>query len=483
MGKSNKARERRNPEKGAVPSKPKSSRRLLSKPALVIGAIASVALALGMYMFPKGQDKPKAQPPPPPVKTEEHSTPKPQLTSEQQIAALKDEQARLAKMVMEDFPDTEGALELMGNLCSRHGRSEEAAEYWRRCLAIDPRRMSVYVSLGTVAIDAGRFEQAVEHLRKAIEINPHTPNVHEKLGQALFELGRYDEAIEQLEAELRIVPRSAVSNFLLAQASLKVKKYEKARLHYEKALQLSPDYANACYGLAQTYARMKQTDKAAEFQTKFRQLRDRQNKDAYEDRGTRPAVDLDSVRESTALALMNAEKLYRVRKDFRKSETLLKRAVQLDPGNPKYYEKLGSLYNMTGRLPEALIQMERMSKVDPANPFCYLNMGKLSIRLEQYEKAETAFRNAISVAPNLSVGYRELARFYLTSGANLPKALELAKKATDMEASAENFFVLSWAYDVNRDRPAALNAIKKAIRMDPKNRNYRQIHERIRTGK
>jgi tetratricopeptide (TPR) repeat protein len=193
-------------------------------------------------------------------------------------------------------------------------------------------------------------------------------------------------------------------------------------------------------------------------------------------------MDLTSVRESTAVALMNAEKLYRARRDFARAETLLKRAAELDPDNPKCYEKLGSLYNITGRLPEALVQMERMSKVDPANPYCYLNIGKLSTRLKQYDKAENAFRNAIKAAPNLSVGYRELARLYLTGSANLEKALELAKKAVDMEPSAENFFVLSWACDVNGDRPAALKAINEAIRLEPRNPKYRQIHERIKSG-
>lgn len=481
MGKSHKAIKRRKRKKSIAPSKSKSPGRPLGKWVLLFVVIAVVAVILGIYYFPKNGDNATDEPLAPSAKRQEPSAAQPKLTPPQEIAALKQEEAELTRMVMRDFPDTEGALELMGNFHSRHGRRTEAAELWQRCLDKDPRRLSVYRSLGTVAIDSGEFEEAIAHLRKAVEIHPKASGIHEKIGDALVKLGRYDEAIEELEEEIRILPQSPVAHFLLGQAYLKQKAYEKAQSHYEEALELSPKYANACYGLAQLFGRLEQPDKAKEYQAKFQMIRAEENQSTYEDRDTIALADLVSARASAALAFLNAEKLYRARKDFGRCEALLQRAAVLDPDNPKCFESLGSLYNMTNRLPEALRQLERMSRIEPDNPYCYLNIGKISTRLKQYDKASRAFRNAINAAPQQSLGYRELARLYLTTG-KIVEAGKLAQKAVSLEASAENLFILSWASDVNGDRALAAKAIEEALRLDPKNAKYLQIHERIKSG-
>ncbi|MBL7153169.1 MAG: tetratricopeptide repeat protein [Phycisphaerae bacterium] len=482
MGKPHKAIKRRKRKNRTAPSKPKSPGRPLGKWVLLFGAIASVAVILGIYYYPKSGEKTTDEPLSPSVKRREPSAVQPKLTPQQEIAALKQEEMELARMVMKDFPDSEGALDLMGNLHSRHGRRTEAAEFWRRCLEKNPRRLNVYRNLATVAIDAGEFEDAVEHLRKAVEIDPKAPAIHEKIGHALVEIGRYDEAIEELEEEIRILPRSVTAHFMLGQAYLKQKAYKKAQSHYEKALELSPKYANACYGLARVFMRLKQPDKAKEYQAKFRTFGAEENQGVYKDRGVYAVADLHSARASAAQALLDAETLYRARKDFGRSEALLQRAVALDSNNSKCFERLGSLYNMTNRFSEAVRQFERMSQIEPSNPYCYLNIGKISIRLKQYDNARRAYLKAMKAAPQLSLGYRELARLYLTTNAALEEARELARKAVSLDASAESFFVLGWACDLNGDRAEASKAIQEALRLEPKNSKYRQIYERIKSG-
>lgn len=480
MRKPDKAVKRRKQKKHIPPAKPKTPGQSWGKWVLLFGAIACLALIFGIYYFPKSGDKAIDEPRTPSLKRREPSTVQPKLTPQQETAVLKQEETELVQMVLKDFPDTEGALELAGNFHSRHGRRAEAADFWQRCLDKDPRRVSVYRSLATVAIDSSEFEEAIVHLRKVIVIHPEAPGIHEKTAHALVELGRFGEAIEELEKEIRISPQSPVAHFLLGEAYLKQKDHKKAQSHYEKALELSPGYANACYGLARTFSKLKQPAKAKEYYAKFAELRAEENQSVYKDRETIALADLASTRASTALALLNAEQLYRVRNDFARCEALLKRAAELDPENPKCFEKLGSLYNMTGRLPEALRQLERMSQIDPSNLYCYLNIGKISTKLKQYQRAERAYLNAISAAPNQSLGYQGLARLYLTTRDELARARQLAEKAVAMEQSAENFFILSWAFDVNGDRDQAAKAIKQALGLEPNNAKYRQINERIK---
>ena len=416
----------------------------------------------------------------PSVEHTEYSTAYSELPIEQQVTALKKEETELLQSVMKDFTNDVTAMEQMGNFFSRHGQRNEAVAFWQKCLAIDPMYFNAHRGLGIVALDKGEYEQAFEHYRTAAQIRPGAEGLHVKMGEALVGLGRYDEAIRELKEEIRISPSSATAHFLLGQAYLKQKLYENAQSHYEKALELNPDYANACYGLARVFVGLKQPDKAKEYQEKFRMFRAEESQNTYDDRDMRSVDYLASARTSVVRALLDAEKLYRGGKDYSRCEALIQRAIAIDPNSPDCFERLGLLYSITNRFAEAVRQFERMSVIQPDNPRCYLNIGIISIRLNRFGQAERAYQKVIEVAPQESVGYRKLAQLYLNTNTKLPEARGFAQKAVDLDASAESFFVLGWACDVNGDRAEAAKAIERAIRLDPSNVKYRQVYERIR---
>ncbi|MEE8578155.1 MAG: tetratricopeptide repeat protein [candidate division Zixibacteria bacterium] len=419
--------------------------------------------------------RPKAEQP-------KYSTAYSELPIEQQVAALKKEETELLQAVMRDFHNTVAALEQMGNFLSRHGQRIEAVAFWQKCLAIDPKYFNAHRKLGIVALDRGEYEQALEHYRTAARIRPEAEGIHAKIGEALVGLGRYDEAIREVQEEIRISPQAATAHFLLGQAYLKQKAYEKAQSHYEKALELNPKYTNACYGLARVFVGLKQPDKAKEYQAKFRTFRAEENRSAYDDRNMGTVDYLASARASVAQSLLDTEKLYRGRKDFSRSEALLKRAVTIVPNNSKCFERLGLLYSMTKRYPEALRQFERIREIEPSNPRSHLNVGTILLMLNRYDEAEIAYRKVIAIAPEQSQGYLELARLYLNTYKRLGEARKLAQKAVSLEASPRGYFILSWACDVTGDRNGALKAIEQAIRLEPKNAKYRQAYERIKNG-
>ncbi len=410
-----------------------------------------------------------------------YSTAFSELPIEQQVDALKKEETELVQTVMMDFPNNAAAVEQMGNFLSRHGQRNEAVVFWQKCLTIDPNYFNAHRGLGMVALDRGEYQQAFDHYRTAAKIRPEAEGTRAKMSEALVGLGRYDEAIRQLMEEIRISPQSATAHFLLGQAYLKQKAYENAQSHYEKALELSPKYPNACYGLARVFMGLKQPDKAREYQEKFRSLRDETDLNPYDDRKMGTADYLASARTSVAQALLDAEKLYRDRKDFSRSEALIQRAVVLDPNSPECFEKLGLLYSIMSRFDEAVRQFERMSEIQPNNPRCYMNIATISIRMGRFDKAESAYQKVIVVAPLESLGYRKLSQLYLNTNTKLAEARTLAQKAVDLDASAENLFVLGWACDVNGDRAEAAKAIERAIRLDPNNLKYRQVYERIKS--
>jgi len=109
-------------------------------------------------------------------------------------------------------------------------------------------------------------------------------------------------------------------------------------------------------------------------------------------------------------------------------------------------------------------------------------IGILSAHLKRFDDAEEAFRTMITLAPQKPDGYRELARLYLKTGQKLPQARQLAEKALTLEATAANYFVLSWACYANGDIANALPAIKRAIKLDPGNQQYPRLYKQIQRG-
>ena len=400
---------------------------------------------------------------------------------EREIAGLKQEEMELAEGIIRDFPDNANALVLMGNVLERHGEAVKALELFQKAIELDPKRTSVYESIGWYYLHKGQYEEAIKHWRKALAINPDLPGMHNNIARALMGLGRQTAAIEELEKDIRISPRAGTSHFLLGQLYLKGKEYEKAREHYEKAIAIEPNHTNAYYGLFTLSSRLKDTVKARGYMATFRKLKAEDMK-VLKDRNN-AFDDLIKMRQGAAETFMRAGQIYGTRKDVKKVEQLLNRAVALDPNNTECLNRLAYLHVTTNRIPEALRLYRKIGEMDPKDSFCHLNIGLLSARMKQFADAEKAFLKVIELAPNVSNGYRELAQLYLTTGSKRPQARTLAEKAVALEPVAVNYFVLSWACDVNGDSESGLTAITRAVQLDPNNMRYKKVYEHIKNKK
>ncbi len=400
---------------------------------------------------------------------------------EQEIAALKKAEMELAEGIMKDFPNNANALVLMGNVLERHGEAVKALEHFEKAIMLDPNRPSVYESIGWFYLHKGQYEEAITHWRKTLAINSELPGMHNNIARALMGLGRQTDAIKELEMDIHISPQAGTSHFLLGQLYLQRKEYEKAKEHYEKTIAIDPNHTNAYYGLFTLCTRLKNNAKARDYMTTFRKLKAEDMK-VLKDRNN-AFEDLMKMQKGAAETFMRAGQMYESRKDIQKVEKLLNKAVALDPNNTSCLHRLAYVYVRTNRVIEALQMYKKISDIEPEDTFSHLNIGLLSARLKHFVDAEKAFLRVIDLAPKASNGYRELAQLYLTIRKNLPQARKLAEKAVALEPIAVNYFVLSWACDVNGDSEKGLKAIIRAIELDPGNMRYKKVYEHIKNKK
>jgi tetratricopeptide (TPR) repeat protein len=107
------------------------------------------------------------------------------------------------------------ALQLLGMIRRMQGRLQEAEDYYRQSLAIDPKQPNVHYNLGNLLKAQARFDEAMESLQEAIRQKPNYAEAHLNLGLVLSAKGLHAEAEKCCREALRIQP-----NFMLAKQTL-----------------------------------------------------------------------------------------------------------------------------------------------------------------------------------------------------------------------------------------------------------------------
>jgi tetratricopeptide (TPR) repeat protein len=92
-------------------------------------------------------------------------------------------------------------------LLSGQGRNEEAEEFLRESVRIQPTWGQVHYSLGLLlAEDRNRLPEAIRSLERAAGFMPENPRVTYNLGVAYWQSNRVDEAIRSFEQSIRLQP-------------------------------------------------------------------------------------------------------------------------------------------------------------------------------------------------------------------------------------------------------------------------------------
>jgi tetratricopeptide (TPR) repeat protein len=90
---------------------------------------------------------------------------------------------------------------------------EEAAEAYRRALAIDAGHADAHVNLGRLLHEAGDAGAAHEHYRRALDARPEDATAAFNMGVALEDLGRPADALAAYEKAVALDPQNADAHY------------------------------------------------------------------------------------------------------------------------------------------------------------------------------------------------------------------------------------------------------------------------------
>jgi TonB family protein len=152
------------------------------------------------------------------------------------------------------------ALFHAGYISFKLNQLEQARDYFRKLIAVDPKHAGGAADLA--ALEAQYNEKHVGlnektpgiTLREVVQANPNSVEAHVNLGAQLLTEGVYPEALAILERAVTLRPTSAAAQYDLGLAQLKEKKYEESVTSNKKALDLKPEWPDAYNNLGLAYA-------------------------------------------------------------------------------------------------------------------------------------------------------------------------------------------------------------------------------------
>ena len=278
------------------------------------------------------------------------------------------------------------------------GRSEnanEAIDYYKKALELDPESSVIIERLAETYAKSQHIQDAVQEAEAAIKANPDNPGPHRLLARIYVRnLGdlsagsgqrdMIDKAIEQFREILRIDPKDSQSALWLARLYRFENEHDKAEQTLREVLRWDPANEGGLEQLSQLLMDEGRASDAIELLNK-------------------------AASESTSSTLYDLlGDAYAQTHDYAKSEEAYKKAVEGDPDEASHRKGLAQALLTEEKFPQALEEYKRLADLEPENPDNYLRLSQIYRHLNQFDLAESNIVHAKQLAPgNLEVTYNE----------------------------------------------------------------------------
>lgn len=335
-----------------------------------------------------------------------------------------------------------------------------AQQEFKAAIQLSPKDSSAYHLLGITENKLGNFAKARDLLVKAAELNPTSAQVHNDLGIVELQLERFDQALAAFRRAIALNSRVPDIYFNLGRGLLQLHQFHEAASALERAHALAPQDPEMLYGLVSSLVqlgdRLRLQALLPEVQRTFRQDSDfhvRLARALFQQR----LYELSAQEFAFALKLgpsddgrivyEQAEAEYLAGK-FSEALDHLSSVPTHARREPRFYRLKGSVLGAMGLHKDSNEQFQEAIRLDPDNPENYILYGKFLIDAEDPEDAILLFQNASAKFP-------------------------------------ENYRVwlgLGMAYKRNHQHQNALEALQKAVSIDPQKANSYSIIGHVLTS-
>jgi len=263
-----------------------------------------------------------------------------------------------------------------GMLYYRQRQYDKALDYLNRAIATKPLYASAYFYRGFVYSRRGELKKAIADYRRQIELTPFHFEAHYNLGLAEFRAKDYRAASRTLEhaATLAGGKRKGKTfyNLGLALSHRGADFREKAAQAFNAAIRLQPDYIAPRFGLASLEP----------------------DNEAGQQRALKQYETVLRLRPNYAPAYLRMGLAYSALGDTKASIAAYRQAIQYNPAYTKAHYNLGLQLINARKWSEAAQQFEWILERNPDHARSHFNLGRIANGRKDYAAALDHYRKA-----------------------------------------------------------------------------------------
>lgn len=314
-----------------------------------------------------------------------------------------------AVKIYEELYENAGDLQAVARLAQLYIDKEDydrALKYLLLLNNADEDNLNVRVKIGLIYIERRVYDKAIDMFKSILEKNAEAEKVRYYLASVYEEQKQYDEAIEEFK---RITPTSSV----YIDAAIHVGHLYKLRGDMEQALRWTDEIISKNSNVPQFYifkaSLLEETRKVSDAVAALEKARDEFPKDekilyylgSLYDKLAKQEKALDLMNEILELNPDNVQALNYVGYSYVSrgvkldtAEKMIKKALDLKPGDGYIQDSYGYLLLMRGNIRQATIELEKAFKLRPDEGVIVEHLGDAYLRANLKQKALQKYLDA-----------------------------------------------------------------------------------------
>ena len=281
------------------------------------------------------------------------------------------------------------ALQLMGVVRARQGRTAEAESLYRRSLALAPKQAHVQSNLGRLLASTGRVAEGIDLLRAAVRAAPDNADFAVALGQAQQNMGDFEFAEKNLRTALKLAPDNPGAALSLGALLNDTRRPEEGEALLRQALDRPAPTAIKAALEHNLGVALKLQGKHAEAVARF-------------DAALAVAPDLPRTHATRAGSLQRLGRQEEALSSYRM-------AVARDPGHMAAHQEMNALLYRLGRDDEFLKSYDDAVARGTRPAALMIGKGGFLSRIERFEDARECFDRAVAAEPENAAAHHGLA--------------------------------------------------------------------------
>jgi tetratricopeptide (TPR) repeat protein len=333
---------------------------------------------------------------------------------------------------------------VISSLLAAQGSFPAAVQEMEKAIELAPNHSDLYLGLALLQIKTNQLETAETNFKRAIDLDPKAVDPPYLLGNFYGSRGRFGEAEQQLKNAIQIDPKDPNLRGALARLYLVEGKKDVAEEYVRTAKLDFPDDSRGYRMLGDLYFATGDIDKAtAEYAAVFRD---------------HPS-DLEGKKNYIQLLILKGQ--------TDEARTLTNEILAASPQDSDALIARAQLQIQDGHLSEASATLQTVTKNDPQNSVGHYYLGVGLEKMGSLAQAETEWRDAARLRPDLLQAQRALAGVAMRRG-DMVALQQAAEQIIHLEPGSPDGYALQAVSNINRRLYApAEQSIRQAIAVAP----------------